>query len=63
MKCKVIAIENQKESTGNLAPTLNFGAIFKTTDLIDTFEIPSKSVIYWSILHIVYKNHCNSSQT
>ena len=52
MKCKIIAIENQKESTGNLAPTLNFGAILKMTDLIDTFEIPSKSVIYSSILHI-----------
>lgn len=63
MKCKVIAIENQKESTGNLAPTLNFGAILKMTDLIDIFKIPSKSVIYCSILHIVYENYCDSSQT
>ena len=61
MKCKVIALEKQKESTGYLAPTLNFGAILKMTDLIDTFEIPSKSVIYSSILHILYKNYCVSS--
>ena len=61
MKCKVFAIENQKESTGNLAPTLNFGAILKMTDLIDTFEIQSKSVIYLSMLHIAYKKYCDSS--
>lgn len=55
--------QKSKRKHGQFGTYAELGAILKMTDLIDTFEIPSKSVIYWSILHIVHKIYCDSSQT